>query len=185
MTAAVAPRVLLLAAGHGRRAGGPKAWRDHEGRPMLEAQLAFLRTFTPPERISISIQEGWLERCRELAPDVRWVPVDPDATPLASVLALLRAGRVERSFVYHVDMPVFSPDVFAALAACKGDAVPSFNGRRGHPALISVPTLLDVLRLDPEKDRLDEFLLRRGIDEVPVDCETILRNLNGPAETAA
>lgn len=173
-----APRVLLLAAGHGRRAGGPKAWLDNGGMSMLESHLVFLDGLVGPAKVTVSIQEPWLERCRALSAQVRWVPVDPDASPLASLQALIRAGRVERSFVYHVDMPVFDAAVFEKLATAPGDAVPSFGGRRGHPVLLTVPTLLEVLRLNPATDRLDEFLGRRGVDEVPVTSELILKNQN-------
>lgn len=175
------PRVLLLAAGHGRRAGGPKAWADYDGRPMLEAQLEFLRTIAEPAKIAISIQREWLERCRALAPDVNWVPVDPDLQPLASLQALIRAGRVEASFVYHVDMPVFDASVFAKLAEAAGDATPVFGGRRGHPVFLTTFALLDVLRLDPAKDRLDAFLAKRGTVAVAVDSDLILANRNEPA----
>lgn len=175
----MSPRVLLLAAGHGRRAGGPKIWREHEGRPMIEAQLEFLKTVTELSRVAVSIQEPWRERCESISPEVKWVGVDPDASPLASLQALIRAARVERSFVYHVDMPVFDAAVFAKLAESRLDAVPSFEGKRGHPVLLTTPTLLEILHLSPELDRLDEFLRRHGITEVPVKSALILKNQNG------
>lgn len=175
---AIPPRVLLLAAGHGRRAGGPKAWLERDGKPMLAAQLEFLATMLPPAKVTVSIQEAWLDKCRALSPEVRWVPVDPDASPLASLQALIRAGRVERSFVYHVDMPVFDATVFGRLAEAKSDASPMFGTKRGHPVLLTVPTLLEVLRLDSEADRLDEFLGKKGVEAIPVESELILKNLN-------
>jgi CTP:molybdopterin cytidylyltransferase MocA len=175
------PRVLLLAAGHGRRAGGPKAWMPRGGKPLVEAQLDFLMTMTLPEKICVAIQADWLDYCRELSSKVLWVPVNPDLPALSSLQSLIRADRVEKSYVLHVDMPVFDPVVFAQLAASGGDAVPSFNGKRGHPVLLSTLTLLDVQRLDPGRDRLDEFLGRRGIAVVPVESELILSNLNAAA----
>ena len=174
------PRVLLLAGGHGRRAGGPKAWMPRGGKPLVETQLDFLTTVTSPERISVAIQADWLDYCRDLSSKVLWVPADPDLTPLASLQTVIRAARVEKSYVLHVDMPVFDASVFAALAASGGDAVPSFKGKRGHPVLLTTITLLDVMRLNPETDRLDEFLGRRGIASVPVESELILSNLNEP-----
>lgn len=181
-----APRVLLLAAGHGRRAGGPKALAPFGGATMLEAHLAFLDNLVGPAKVSVSIQQPWLDRCLGMSGQVRWVPVDPDASPLASLQALIRAGRVERSFVYHVDMPIFAPAVFEKLAGAAGDVVPSFNGKRGHPVLLGVPTLLEVLRLNPANDRLDEFLGKRGVVDVPVETDVILKNDNeGSTKSAA
>ena len=100
-------RVRLLAAGQGKRAGGPKAWGPYDGKTLLEAQVGFLATVTAPENIDIAIQEEWLDRCRDLSPRVNWVTVDPEGEALASLQALLKATARARSFVIHVDMPVF------------------------------------------------------------------------------
>jgi CTP:molybdopterin cytidylyltransferase MocA len=172
------PRVLLLAAGHGRRAGGPKAWRDHEGKPMLERQLEFLTGFVEPSKIAVSIQAEWLERCRALSGAVSWVPVDPDLSAFASLQSLIRAAKVEPSFVYHVDMPVFDASVFAKLAEAAGDASPVHEGRRGHPVFLTTITLLDLLRVSPAAGRLDEFLAQRGTIGVEVASPLIHANLN-------
>ncbi len=61
-------RVLLLAAGRGRRSGGPKAWRPYEGTTLLEAQLSFFRGLVDDKNISIAIQQDWRERCSALSP---------------------------------------------------------------------------------------------------------------------
>lgn len=173
-------RARLLAAGRGRRAGGPKAWGPYGGKTLLEAQLGFLATVTAPENVDIAIQAEWLERCRALSPRVNWIAADPDGTPLSSLQALLRATPRARSFVIHVDMPAFDLRVWRALEAAGGDAIPVYEGRRGHPVLLSAETLDAVLRLDPAVDRLDEFLRGRAVTEVPVPTDVILANLNEP-----
>ena len=178
--------VALLAAGHGRRAGGPKAWREHEGRPLLLRQLDFLLGRFKPEDISVSIQESWASRCAGLNPAVRWVPVDPASPPLASLLDILRASRAEeRRFFYHVDMPVWEPGLFEALyeralrAAPDLDAlVPAFEGKKGHPVLLSPKSLEEILRLDPARDRLDEWLKTRKVEAVEVPFACVLQNWN-------
>ena len=171
--------VYLLAAGRGRRAGGPKAWRPWEGRTLLEAQLEFLAAIAAPERTFVSIQAEWRTRCRALAPRARWVAVDPDAPALASLQALLRESGAAAGYVLHVDMPVFDRAVWSALAAAGGDAVPVLGGRRGHPVLLSAATLGSALRLDPARDRLDVFLRTRPVAVVSVAVESVLANLNG------
>ena len=175
-------QAYLLAAGRGRRAGGPKAWRDCEGRPLLERQLDFLRGLLPPERIAVSIQEGWLERCRALEPAAAWTPVDPDAPALASVQALARALPLDRpTFLYHVDMRVWEPRLFRTLAGAGGGAealAPVQGGRRGHPVLLS-PALRDgLLGLDPGNDRLDVWLRSRRLVETGVPYPCIHDNWN-------
>jgi len=172
-------RVRLPAAGHGRRAGGPKAWRPYGDQALLEVQVGFLATVTAPENIDIAIQGEWLERCRALSPRVNWIAADPEGTALSSLQALLKSAPRARSFVLHVDMPVFDLRVWRALAAAPGDAVPVYEGRRGHPVLLSAETLDEVARLDPATGRLDQFLRGRAVIEVPVNTDVIFANLNG------
>lgn len=174
-------RVRLLAAGRGRRAGGPKAWGPYAGSTMLEAQLGFLATVTAPENLDVAIQGEWLERCRGLSPRVNWVAADPEGAALGSLQALLRASPSARAFVVHVDMPVFDLRVWKALEAAPGDAVPVHAGRRGHPVLLGAETWEEVARLDPASGRLDEFLRGRSVVEVAVNTDVIFANLNeGP-----
>ena len=175
-------RVRLLAAGQGKRAGGPKAWGPYAGKTLLEAQLGFLATVTSPENVDIAVQGGWLERCRALSPRVNWVAADPEGTPLGSLQALLKASPRSRSFIIHVDMPAFDLRVWRALEASAGDAVPVYEGRRGHPVLLTAETLDEVARLDPARDRLDGFLRGRTVAEVAVNTDVIFANLNEATE---
>lgn len=171
-------RVRLLAAGQGKRAGGPKAWGAYAGKTLLEAQLGFLATVTASENIDIAISGEWLERCRALSSRVNWVAADPAGAPLSSLQALLRATPRARSFVIHVDMPVFDLRVWRALAAADGDAVPVHEGRCGHPVLLTAQTCDEVARLNAASDRLDRFLRGRSVTEVSVATDVILANLN-------
>jgi molybdenum cofactor cytidylyltransferase len=172
-------RVLLLAAGHGKRSGGPKAWRDHDGTTLLEAHLNFFRGFMAPSDISITIQNEWGDRCRAISPETIWVSADPDASPLDSLQRLIAASPMVRSFVLHVDMPVFELSVYESLWNAEGDAVvPAFEGRRGHPVLLSPEALNDIKLLDPLTARLDSWLRQRKATEVSVNANVILRNDN-------
>lgn len=186
--------VVLLAGGDGKRAGGPKAWRPHEGRPLLERQLEFLLGLFDPQAVAVTIQKDWLERCRKLNTEVRWVPEAVDNTPLAALQSALRPlslakGQGERglgadhgAFVYHVDMPVWDDKLFARLAEAASpefEAVaPSFQGRKGHPVLLSAAALRAVLELDPGRDRLDFWLRTRKVKVVEVSLEAVLENWN-------
>lgn len=171
---------FLLAAGHGSRAGGPKAWRDEDGKPALERQIEFLGSLFP--ELTVAVQQAWLPRCRELSERVRWVPVDPDRAPLASLQRILAARRSELpGFVLHVDMPVYEASVWAELSNGLEEAdaaVPTSEGRRGHPVLLS-PRLYPLVQdLDPEREGLDRFLRTRRVLQIPVDCAAVLRNDN-------
>ncbi|HAM34613.1 MAG TPA: hypothetical protein DEB40_03100 [Elusimicrobia bacterium] len=177
------PQVYLLAAGQGRRAGGPKAWRDCDGQPLLRRQLDFLCGFIAGERIAVSIQPDWLRRCQALDGRVQWVGVDPQAPALAAVLALARALPLDHwTYLIHVDMRVWQPEVYGLLAkrALPGTeaVVPVQGGRRGHPVLLS-PRLKGVLSLlDPGRDRLDSWLRARDVAVVDVPFPCIHDNWN-------
>ncbi len=181
-------QAYLLAAGMGRRAGGPKAWRDFKGKTLLARQIEFLRGLFPAQRIAVSIQPGWGERCRVLDPGVCWMEVDSRAPTLASVLALTKALPLNCwTFLYHVDMRVWEPELFHFMAdrisAAEKDGiealVPSFHGVRGHPVLLS-PVLKEGLAgLDPTRDRLDHWLASRRVAAVEVPFACIRDNWNG------
>ncbi len=179
--------VYLLAAGHGRRAGGPKAWREVDGRSLLERHVTFLSS-RAAFRAAISVQPGWLERCRTLGGSpsgVTWVAVDPDRAPLASLIALLAAVPLDVwSFVYHVDMPLWDDAPFDRLLEARetaGDVdaiVPVFEGRGGHPVLLSPRVAGALAGLDPDADRLDHWLRERRVYRVDVDMPIVGENWN-------
>ena len=177
-------QVYLLAAGRGKRAGGPKAWQDYNGEPLLKKHIDFLLTRLDPQRITISIQADWVSQCRRLCERANWVPADPDAPAMDSLIRLLKAVRmIKWSFIYHVDHPVWEPRLFDALLSRTAGAeahafAPTYNGRRGHPVLVSHGLGPDMLALDPQKDRLDAFLRTRRVEEVPVDFPCVIENWN-------
>ncbi|MFH2201548.1 MAG: nucleotidyltransferase family protein [Elusimicrobiota bacterium] len=180
--------VYLLAAGRGRRAGGPKAWLTHEGMPLLEKQVRFLLGRCAPARVAVTVQEEWLPRCRaELHAEVRWTAVDPDAQPLRSLQALLAAAPVTGwTFLYHVDMPVWDDRLFDQLqervpeaeAAGAEAVVPVKDGRGGHPILLSPDACGALGALDPDNDRLDYWLRNRRVDRAAVPFAAIHENWN-------
>ncbi|MEK6544512.1 MAG: NTP transferase domain-containing protein [Elusimicrobiota bacterium] len=181
--------VLFLAAGRGRRSGGPKAWHEYQGKPLLAHHIDFLRTALHIDDIAISIQAGWEDRCRVLDARADWVVVDPDAPALASLIALIdtvkSGGRGHlRRFVYHVDMPLWDAGVFKRLNAPVAGSgehmgiVPVFSGRRGHPVLLSPLAQDAVSRLDGQRDRLDSWLRSVSVLEVDAGSSVVLENWN-------
>lgn len=185
-------RSYLLAAGRGTRAGGPKAWLPHDGRTLLESQLAFLLTRFRPEQICVTIQEEWRARCEELNRGVNWIAADPDAPAFASLRKILDgAAREDWSFVHHVDMPVWVPELFDALAAEAGEAdvdavAPRYAGRRGHPVLLSPRAQAALKLVDASAGRLDRWLEGRRVRDVEVPFACVRENWNdGPITPSA
>ncbi len=179
--APLASQVYLLAAGEGRRAGGPKAWRLFEGRSLLERQVEFLSRLFRPEDIAVTVQEGWQERVRKIDPDILWIPEDPKQTALGALQALLLRSPIrDWAFLYHVDMPVWEKGLFEGLykhipaARSRGEEsiAPSHGGRKGHPVLIAAPLAPGIAALDPSTGRLDHWLRerRQSVVELPYPC---------------
>lgn len=175
-------QAYLLAAGRGRRAGGPKAWAVHEGQTLLERQAGFL--LSRSLEVAVSIQAEWLERCRAISRDVRWVPVDPDLPPLASLQALTKALPLSGwASLHHVDMPVWEAGLFDALESALGEEalVPVYEGKGGHPLLLSPALAGPLAALDPAKDRLDEWLRTRKVVRLDVPFACVRENWNAGA----
>lgn len=182
-------QVYLLAGGNGSRAGGPKAWREFEGRSLLKRQVDFLTNRFEPRAIAISIQKDWRERCLRIQPDICWVSEDPKNPPMGAIQALVGELPLQDwSFLYHVDMPVWEPALFDALserihAAEKSgiEAIaPSHHGRKGHPLVLSPKLGPAITVLDPSKDRMDFWLRTRREDVVEVPFACIHENWNQP-----
>lgn len=177
-------KAYLLAAGRGRRAGGPKAWLESEGSTLLERQLAFLLKRFPAEAVHVSIQAEWLDRCRALNPSVNWVAADPDAAAFDSLQRIVKAAKPGWAFLHHVDMPVWEDGLFSALknraaAACGAEAVvPTHEGRRGHPVILSPRLQREIAKRDPATARLDEMLRQARVEELDVPFACVLENRN-------
>lgn len=176
--------VYLLAAGNGKRAGGPKAWAMRGEKPLLQLHLDFWQDRFDLSRVFISVQETWLRRCLELDLHVGWISCDPEGTPMQSLQRLLAVSERAAGFVYHVDMPFWDPPVEALFQSLKDGigtaaaAVPVYQGKRGHPVYLSKAAAADVSRLDPATGRLDAFLHECHVAEVPVKAPIIHANWN-------
>ena len=182
-----ADSAYLLAAGHGRRAGGPKAWLEHDGETLLERQVRFLRERFDPGNIVVTIQKEWTQRCRDIHAEVRWTAEDPEASPLHALQTLFTAVPFAGwAFFYHVDMPVWSRELFdlledripAAEAAGRDAVVPVREDRGGHPVLLSARLRAPLAALDPGRDRLDHWLRARKVERVEVSFAVIHENWN-------
>jgi CTP:molybdopterin cytidylyltransferase MocA len=134
---------IVLAAGEGRRMGGPKALVPLGGRTFLEAALAiFERSDVAARIVVLGAAAGPVAAAARLPPDTRVVVNDRYAEGmLTSVWAGLDAAAelgVDAVLLHPVDNPLASEATVSAvlhsLAQGAVIAVPSHAGRRGHPA---------------------------------------------------
>lgn len=143
----MAVRGLLLAAGAGRRMGGPKALlRDPDGTSWL---LRSLEALSPCDGVTVVLGAAATEAVELLPPSVDVVVAADWATGMG---ASLRAGLdrlshadtaadTEAVLVSLVDLPDVSAAVVARLLRAAGGARTtlaraSYDGRPGHPVVI-------------------------------------------------
>jgi CTP:molybdopterin cytidylyltransferase MocA len=186
-----APDVVVLAAGRSSRMGEPKGLVVLDGRPWITRQLD--APALSGRRVVLVLGADRDRYLREV-PDLptRAVVVvnpDPDRGPFSSLQQGLSAVPPdEPAFVLPVDVPAASPPVWEALEAAAAlesgaaAAVPSFQGRGGHPVLLG-PSFIAHLRALPPSARLDEELRNlQSLRHVPVTDGAVRLNLNAPED---
>ncbi len=203
---------LLIAGGHGRRAGGPKALRQVGGDLAWRAQARALLAAGCDEVVAVLHPDAWQPAWTTQAdpsatPGVRCVGADPDAPMFASVqrgLAAMADAADARWVLLPVDCPMPDAAVLRALrdaADAAADAaedaawsvarpfVATASGPRfGHPLLLAPVAAAALRAMDAAEARLDRWIA--GLDgaarlDVEVADAGILANHNGPAPGAA
>ncbi len=192
---------VLLAAGRGRRMGGPKALLTVEGRPLIADSLAVLRRAGITRAAVVVGPDADAVRALVRGPRVAVVRNDaPERGPFSSLVLGLTALRDEAgslppgAFILPVDVPCPRADVLAALASRAESpgvraAVPVAEGRGGHPVVLTAEGIERVLTgsLRSAEARLDRLLHSWGaaVVRVPVADRSVLVDLNTPADYAA
>jgi molybdenum cofactor cytidylyltransferase len=190
---------LVPAAGHSRRMGAPKLALEVAGRSVIEhvvealraagaapvlvvlaphvaflgelaaragAEVLRLPEATPDMRATVEAGLGWLEeRCRPGESDA-WLLAPADHPALdAGVVRRLIEARQQRP-----DRSIF---------------VPTWRGRRGHPALIGWGHVAGI-RARPRGEGLNVYFRARAdaVCEVPVESAAVVEDLDTPEDFA-
>jgi CTP:molybdopterin cytidylyltransferase MocA len=133
---------LVLAAGGGRRYGGPKALVDWHGRLLVQHAADTLTAAGCPDVVVVLGAQA--DRVRAAAPDLPRTVENPEwATGLASSLrtglAALAGSPARAAVVLLADMPGVTPAAVRRVAAFADAGVLAIGGygdRRGHPVLL-------------------------------------------------
>ncbi len=138
--------VIVLAAGHGSRMGGPKAFARYQERTFLEHILD--RCAESDAQVTITVDPAFKERLQALLKahpiphahlHLRWVEVDGRLPMLASLQAALMAGGFSHGFwLWPVDAPFLSAggwEKLRAAAAIHEEQIlkPRSGELSGHP----------------------------------------------------
>lgn len=196
---------VVLAAGRSRRMGREKALLPWDRGSSLERILGALAE---------SIGAG-APVCVVLRPDLAdsdaaggsarragarvLVNPDPDAEMLDSIRigAAALPASLDAFFVWPVDHPLVSPETICGLAAAadrQRAVLPTFRGRRGHPALLGMERRADLLRLPAGSGLRDLWHGHGGasssaggsteVTEVPVEDAGVVANIDTPEQYA-
>lgn len=132
------PRALILAAGAGRRFGGPKQLAELDGRPLLAHVLDLAAPWDPlvvlgahAEAILDRVGIGSYIVCTE------WEEGQA-ASLRAGVAALEGADRI---LVLLGDQPWITRAAIEAVLAEPGCARAVYNGEPGHPVVLEEPVI--------------------------------------------
>jgi CTP:molybdopterin cytidylyltransferase MocA len=130
---------LVLAAGEGRRFGGPKAPYVLDGERLVDRAVRVLREGgCDPVLVVLGAWVGEV-------PDAEVVRNDEWSEGMGSSLraglaALEPLAEVDRVLVTLVDLPGLAPAAVARLIACTEPlAAAAYAGERGHPVLLARP----------------------------------------------
>ncbi|MCO4760850.1 MAG: NTP transferase domain-containing protein [Myxococcales bacterium] len=193
-----AATAVVIAGGHGRRAGGPKALKIRDGELMWRWQARHLQALGCAP-VACVLHPAALPEISPNSSDqtpLIVVPADPDAEMLASLQAGLAALPPDQPvFVLPVDCPCPPSAVFHALAARSNAAAAAEQDwqvirpfihtpdgpRRGHPVLLSPGFVREIAAADPESDRLDHLIAKLHETQRPdveVTSDAIVANHN-------
>jgi nicotine blue oxidoreductase len=152
---------VVVAAGEGRRMGGPKALLRVGGQSFLARAADLLRRPGVAEVVAVLGADADRVRDRAGLASAVGIVVNRAAREggmLSSVVAGLdeaQARGAEAVLLHPVDHPLTAPGtvdaVVAALRAGAPIAVPSHDGRRGHPTGFAAQTW-DALRAAPRTE---------------------------------
>ncbi len=171
---------LVLAAGGGRRYGGPKALVRHEGRLLVERAVATVRDGgCTPIVVVLGASSADVRAQAQLGP-VSFVENEGWKSGMGSSLRAgleaLAATDADSVVVLLVDTPGITAEAVRRVAAKSGrDALVSatYGQRRGHPVLLGRDHWSGVASLATADIGARAYLMARGSAVLTVPCDDV------------
>ncbi len=179
--------VIILAAGKSSRMGLPKlSLRYNENKIFIEHIVNKYEDFRCKEIIIVVNETGnnyLTENKIQFSGNVKIVINEhPDWHRFYSLKTGAKSmSEVLPVFVHNVDNPFVNHEVLNELSGNtdKADYIsPEFDGKGGHPVLLSEKIIEDVITTTEDQIHFKEFLNRYPKRKVQVDDETVLVNIN-------
>jgi len=161
---------IILAAGFSRRAGVWKMALPIKGRTVIER--AIMGMYPVVERIIVVGGYNFKNLLKIIEKYEKVFPVYNENFPLGMFTSVQKGVEKvsgDRFFILPGDIPLVKPSTYKYMLEQEGDIiVPVYEGRKGHPVLLSYA--MKELLLDEERDsNLKAFINRMGFKEVIVD----------------
>ncbi|MGZ5543666.1 MAG: nucleotidyltransferase family protein [Limisphaerales bacterium] len=176
---------IVLAAGQGRRMGGPKWQLKIAGRSFLDHVLQTLRDAGLSQIVCV-VGRQFPARVQGLFPGVAFVPNNQaNAAMLSSVkIGLTQLMDLRGVLIVPVDHPLVRKRTYTALMEKfieDADSVvkPIHQEQSGHPILIPQRLFAQIMRSDSQES-LNELIRTSNLKQVRLPCDDpgILNNIN-------
>ena len=184
---------IVLAAGESRRMGETKQLLDVGGKPLLQNILDRIRQTEVDEVILVLGHEA--ERIqKKVSTTGAKVVLNPDYGQ--GMITSIRRGlqaldpRSEGFFIVLGDQPGIEPKVYNLLIqefrTCfprKTILLPTYKGKRGHPALFSVKYRPEAFRIEGDRGFRDVLeMYPQEVFLVELESESIVNDLDTPQD---
>lgn len=185
--------VIILAAGDSKRMGEPKGLINYRGKPFLVHQIERLLEIGLSEIIVVlgKAYKLFLEKVPELKNLKYAVNPATERGQFSSMqcgMKKVQSGERSGIFILPIDVPCPDREVWEELANALNFSdiavtIPEFQGKKGHPVLISREFMKQLIACE-SYSRLD-YEIRKQIDLkkakiISVNDKNITRNLNTP-----
>lgn len=180
---------VILAGGKSRRMGCPKPYLDFEGKTFVEKIISVYKT-AGVENISVVLNRNyilpiWKKLLTHLKKEVNIIVNENNIEGrFHSVkLGLGSLDKMNYCFIQNVDNPFVRTDLLHELYRNRnpnGYTVPIYEGKGGHPVLLSKSIAENILRIETVDISLREILSDFNRYDVSVNDPSILLNINTP-----
>ncbi len=182
---------IILAAGKSERMGFPKlSLRYDEKENFIEHIISEYLSFGCKD-IAVVVNEigfEYLNKYEIQFPDIVKVVINehPEWHRFYSLkIGAKSLSETHSVFIHNVDNPFVNNDVLKALFNNINTAdyiSPEFEGKGGHPFLLSEKVIKEIAQVEEDRKHLKEFLNQFLKIKVPVEDEKVLVNINTTEE---
>ena len=144
---------IVLAAGAGTRFGGNKLSAQFRGEPLIVHAIRAARA-APVARVIVVCPPGLDIGEWPGMPEVETLRITSSEMSASLKAGIAAAAGTDAAFVFLGDMPLVPHQLAGELAAALAGnfaAVPRWQGRKGHPVLLSAAAFAEIDRLSGDE----------------------------------